>query len=109
MRMKFEGSGEENLLRTGQAAKRLGLSERYLEILRVRGDGPPFVSFGRCVRYRPSDLDVWVGTRLRRSTSDQPNATGSAMFLARGGKGEGTKSRRQVVAAAQAPVSEGIA
>jgi hypothetical protein len=109
MTMKFEGSGEENLLRTGQAAKRLGLSERYLEILRVRGDGPPFASFGRCVRYRSSDLDVWVGTHLRRSTSDQPNTTGSGTFLAGRAKGAGTKSRKQVVAAAQAPFSEKIA
>jgi hypothetical protein len=105
MATKSEDPSEEGLLRTGQAAKRLGLSERYLEILRVRGDGPPFVSFGRCVRYRPSDLDGWVGTRLRRSTSDEP---GSAMFVGRRGKGEATKSRKQVVVAAQAPVFEEI-
>ena len=101
MTTNVKASCEEDLLRTGQTAKRLGLSERYLEILRVRGDGPPFVSFGRCVRYRPSDVDLWVETRLRRSTSDQPNAT-------RREKGKATKSRKQVVPAAHAPVSEEI-
>jgi predicted DNA-binding transcriptional regulator AlpA len=108
MTTKIEGRGEEILLRTGQTAKRLGVSERYLEILRVRGDGPPFVSLGRCVRYRPSDVDLWVGTRLRRSTSDQPNATVNASFLAHREKGKGT-ARKQAVAAAQTPVSEEIA
>jgi hypothetical protein len=81
MTTKMECPSEEDLLRTGQAASRLGLSERYLEILRVRGDGPPFVNFGRCVRYRPFDLDRWVETRLRRSTSERFDA-GSGAFPA---------------------------
>jgi len=37
---------------------------------RVFGDGPPFLKIGRSVRYRPSDLDAWAATRLRKSTSD---------------------------------------
>jgi hypothetical protein len=94
MTTKIEGRGEEILLRTGQAAKRLGVSERYLEILRVRGDGPPFVSFGRCVRYRPSDLEVWVEARLRRSTSERLDV-GSAAFPAHSQMGKGARSRSQ--------------
>jgi Helix-turn-helix domain len=89
---KMESTREEVLLRTVQAAKRLGLSERYLEILRVRGDGPPFVSFGRCIRYRPVDLDRWVEARLRRSTSERFDA-GSGASPASRQIGKGAKSR----------------
>lgn len=34
------------------------------------GTGPVFVKVGSRVFYRPQDLDAWVETRLRRSTSE---------------------------------------
>jgi predicted DNA-binding transcriptional regulator AlpA len=61
----------EGLLRTEAAARFLSLSERTLEGLRVRGGGPRFISLSRrAVAYRPEDLEEWVQSRVRRSTSD---------------------------------------
>jgi excisionase family DNA binding protein len=71
MSAKLDVRVDDHLLRTDQAAKLLGLSGRYLEILRVRGGGPAFASFGRAVRYRRADINAWLETRLRRSTSEQ--------------------------------------
>jgi hypothetical protein len=35
---------DERLVSTEQAARILNVSTRYLELLRVRGGGPPFIS-----------------------------------------------------------------
>jgi excisionase family DNA binding protein len=53
-----------------EAAELLRLSERTLERMRVTGDGPPFVKAGRRVLYRPDDIDAWIASRVRTSTSD---------------------------------------
>ena len=47
----------------------LRLSERTLERMRVTGDGPPFVKTGRRVAYRSADIDAWIASRTRQSTS----------------------------------------
>ncbi len=61
----------EALLTQREAADRLGLSPRFLEVRRYRGDGPRFVKVSsRCVRYRPEALDAWIEERERTSTSD---------------------------------------
>ncbi|TFV74115.1 DNA-binding protein [Bradyrhizobium frederickii] len=54
-----------------EAAALLRLSERTLERMRVTGDGPPFVKAGRRVLYRPADIDAWIATRIRISTSEE--------------------------------------
>ncbi|WP_034314116.1 helix-turn-helix domain-containing protein [Microbacterium sp. B19] len=48
------------LLTTEAAAARLGLSPHTLRIWRSAGEGPCFVRRGKLVRYRRSDLEVWV-------------------------------------------------
>ena len=53
-----------------EAAGYLGLSVSTLAKLRMRGDGPPFSNLGSRVLYHPSDLDAWVASRKRTSTSD---------------------------------------
>jgi excisionase family DNA binding protein len=58
------------LLSTTQAAAHCGLSPRTLEKLRITGGGPPFAKLGRSVRYAPADLDEWIASARRRSTSD---------------------------------------
>jgi len=58
-----------NLLRTSDAAKRLGVSASYLEKRRHLGDGPEYVKLGRVVAYREDDLASWVQAHLRRNTS----------------------------------------
>ena len=59
------------LLTQREAALALRLSERTLERLRVSGLGPVFVKCGgRSVRYRQTDLEDWISTRVVRSTSE---------------------------------------
>lgn len=58
------------LLSETQTAELLGLSIRTLQSWRLRGGGPPFAKVGRAVRYRRSDLELWLEQRLRVSTSD---------------------------------------
>ncbi|GJD51278.1 hypothetical protein OPKNFCMD_4032 [Methylobacterium crusticola] len=55
---------------TLEAAQYLGVSESYLNQLRVRGDGPTFYKYGRRVSYETNDLDLWKESRRRRSTSE---------------------------------------
>jgi excisionase family DNA binding protein len=59
------------MLTTHEAASYLRLSHRTLERLRVSGLGPKFIrAGGRAVRYRQSDLDEWVASRVVASTSE---------------------------------------
>ena len=46
-------------LNTAQAAFYVGLSEKTVEKMRRRGDGPRFRRHGRFIRYHIDDLDVW--------------------------------------------------
>jgi len=62
------------LLRTPDAAKKLGVSQSYLEKQRLAGTGPAFAKIGRIVAYRETDIDAWVATQLRHSTSQNPRA-----------------------------------
>lgn len=57
-------------MKTSQAATYLKFSKRFLEALRLTGEGPPFLSIGRCRRYRRCDIDAWAQARVRRSTSE---------------------------------------
>ena len=59
------------LLTQRQAAEMLALSERTLERIRVTGSGPKFVRCGRSIRYRLSDVEAWIASRVVGSTSEQ--------------------------------------
>lgn len=59
-----------SLLSTNDAARRLGLSPRTLEALRVRGGGPEFIKLGRRVLYEPQSLTRWIDANRRHSTCD---------------------------------------
>lgn len=59
------------LLTEKEAAKLLGMTPRFLQARRVRGNGPPFIRISsRAIRYRVSDLENWVQDRLRASTAE---------------------------------------
>ena len=61
----------EPLLTTREAAALLGVSKAFLERDRWAGARIPFVRLGtRAVRYRRTDIDIYVAHRIRRSTSD---------------------------------------
>jgi excisionase family DNA binding protein len=57
-----------------EAAQYLKTSTSTLAKRRVHGTGPRFVRIGRMVRYRRADLDLWIGTTVVSSTSEQPTA-----------------------------------
>lgn len=52
-----------------QAAVYVGLSVSYLNRARITGDGPVFLKLGRRVVYETRDLDAWLESRRRMSTS----------------------------------------
>jgi predicted DNA-binding transcriptional regulator AlpA len=57
------------LLNERQAAALLSVSHRTLQAWRLRGGGPQYVKVGANVRYRPADLDAWLGERVRTNTA----------------------------------------
>jgi hypothetical protein len=54
-----------------QAADYIGVTPRTLEAWRHRGGGPVFLRISnRLVKYRIEDLDTFMESKLRTSTSD---------------------------------------
>lgn len=62
---------DTKLLTTKEAARLLGVSKAFLDRDRWAGARIPFIKIGsRAVRYREADLDAYLDSRLRRSTTD---------------------------------------
>jgi excisionase family DNA binding protein len=61
----------KRVLSVQDAAVHVGLSRQTMAKLRVYGGGPPFLKLGRRVLYDPSDLDQWLASHRRKSTSEQ--------------------------------------
>jgi excisionase family DNA binding protein len=62
---------QSKLMTTKEAAIYLGVSMAFLERDRWAGARIPFIKVGsRAVRYRLSDLDIYIQRQTRRSTSD---------------------------------------
>jgi hypothetical protein len=59
-----------NMLTTAAAAAYCGSSASTFAKLRVYGGGPAYVKLGRRVVYDPNDLECWLATLRRRSTSE---------------------------------------
>jgi excisionase family DNA binding protein len=59
------------ILTTREAAAYCRLGKPTLERFRIAGNGPQYCKLGGAVRYRQSDLDDWLESRLIRSTSDR--------------------------------------
>ena len=62
---------DDRLLTRAEVQTHFGLSQRFLEISAVRGDGPPMVKIGRSVRYLVADLRQWIEARRVNSTSQE--------------------------------------
>ena len=59
------------LLTEKEAGKILGFSIRTLQKWRIEGQGPPFIRVSaRAIRYRREDLDQWIESCVRTSTSE---------------------------------------
>ncbi len=68
---KKEAAAHGRNLRAPAAADYLGFSTSTLAKMRLRGDGPPYAKAGpRIVVYDVADLDAWLASRRRSSTSD---------------------------------------
>lgn len=59
-----------DLLSTWEAAKYLRTARQTLSRWRVEGFGPPWVRWSRGVFYRKDQLDLFIESHTRRSTSD---------------------------------------
>jgi len=57
------------MLRTDDAAAYTGLSPSTLNKLRLTGGGPEYIKLGKSVVYDPADLDAWLASNRRSSTS----------------------------------------
>lgn len=71
--------GPDTMLDTTGASGYTGLSRKTLERLRWQGGSPVFYKIGALVRYKVSDLDVWIESRRRVSTSDPGPAVSTTM------------------------------
>ena len=64
----------KRVLRAPEAAAYTGLSESTLAKRRLYGLPPQFLSLGgRAVGYAIDDLDAWLESCRRQSTSEQPS------------------------------------
>ena len=65
------------LLSTPELAQWLGRSPQWLELMRARGGGPPFVKVSRrCVRYRRSAVLQWLLEREHtRTVASSPSSS----------------------------------
>jgi predicted DNA-binding transcriptional regulator AlpA len=57
------------MLDTQEAAQYAGLGKSTFDKFRLFGGGPAFIKIGRRVVYDVADIDVWLASQRRRSTS----------------------------------------
>lgn len=60
---------QTDIFNTREAAAYVRLGKPTLERFRISGDGPRYCKLGGAVRYRKTDLDAWLESRLTSSTS----------------------------------------
>lgn len=73
--LKKEAAVTGHIMRAPAAAAYLQLSTSTLAKWRLRGCGPPFSKLGRAVVYSTNDLDEFLASRRRFSTSDSGDAS----------------------------------
>jgi predicted DNA-binding transcriptional regulator AlpA len=56
--------------RAKRAAEHIGMSTSWLANRRMRGDPPAFLKVGRAIVYDEGELDAWLESCRRQSTSD---------------------------------------
>jgi predicted DNA-binding transcriptional regulator AlpA len=64
-------AASNRLLTTDDVATYLNIAPKTLRNLRCPGGGPRFVKLGRCCRYRACDVEAFISSNVRLSTSDQ--------------------------------------
>ena len=61
----------ERLLTPRETAQFLRVSQSWLAKSRMRGDGPPYLLFGRSIRYGELALIRWIKSCVRQATSER--------------------------------------
>src|SRR6516162_2970328 len=61
--------------RTGVAGPYAGYAPSTFEKMRLTGEGPPYRKVGRLVIYDLDEVDSWLDSGLRQSTSDTGSET----------------------------------
>ena len=82
----------EGLLHRKKAADLLGVRPQTLSAWIHRGVGPPYIKLGRCVRYRPADLEGWL--QARTFVAEAGHRRRAKVSSARGGKRRRPSSRK---------------
>jgi len=59
-----------NLLKEGDVARILNDSVKTIQAWRGRGYGPRYLKIGRSVRYREEDVQAFIDSTSRKSTSE---------------------------------------
>lgn len=66
------------LLTTDDLAAMVGVKPRTVERWRAAGEGPPFMLFGRAIRYHPARVQAWMLAREQGTPSPaRGTSTGS--------------------------------
>jgi len=69
--VKPRQTGDDEQLRDDRwLAEYLNCEHKTTQAWRTRGGGPPFIKVNSLVRYRKSDVDRWLESRLVSSTSE---------------------------------------
>jgi len=61
----------ETLVTEREFAERIGRSLPTTRRWRRSGDTPHFIKLGNAIFYRGADINEWLASQVRRSTSDQ--------------------------------------
>ncbi len=62
--------GYREYMTPAEAAEYLRSSKSTLAKRRLTGGGPQYLRIGRAIRYARSDLDEWIASTARHSTSE---------------------------------------
>jgi hypothetical protein len=57
-----------------EVAEKIRRPKNWLAKLRCRGEGPTFLKVGRSIRYRWQDVEAWLESQARQSTSEPAEA-----------------------------------
>lgn len=72
--MQQATNNQDTFMDQAELADFLRRSEAWCERARWAGTGPRFVKIGRKPFYRLKDVEVWIESRTRTSTSDRGHA-----------------------------------
>jgi predicted DNA-binding transcriptional regulator AlpA len=64
-------TGSERLFTPKEESQILGVSLSWLAKRRMDGNGPPYITLGRSIRYTDAGNRQWLRSRQRFSTSDR--------------------------------------